>query len=391
MTTSGAVSILEPLVAFDTVPTATDVPAVEFCADLLGDAGWRVRIHRDQALGADKAMVLASIGPPEPDGLMLSGHLDIVPWADQPGWSGDPLTLRRLGDRLIGRGTADMKGFVACCLDVARRVDESTLHRPVVLLLTCDEEVGCLGAGRIAPHLEPLAAPCPLPSECVIGEPTSFRVLNAHKGHVQLALRITGRGGHSSRPDLGTSAISAAAAAVHAVDEMAEDLVERIPPEDVRLFPEHPGVPFNLGTIHGGSAVNMIADQCELTLGFRPTPAYDAEELLADLEERIERAVRASTPGASVERLAVTVTPSMRSPADGRLGLTLADLLGRSARAAGAPFATDGGQLARAGVRALICGPGELDQAHRPDESIAEADLQRCSELIESLIARLCG
>jgi acetylornithine deacetylase len=381
--------ICRRLVAFDTVSTASNVACAEYLADPLDDAGWKVRLHRDHALGADKASLVAWAGPPVAGGLVLSGHMDVVPHADQPGWTRDPLVLGCDGERIYGRGVADMKTFLAQCVVVARELDRSRLVRPLVLLFTCDEEAGCLGAARIAPHLRGLLGEVPLPGECLIGEPTDFEVHIAHKGHVRLTVRIDGRGGHSSRPDLGTNAIAAMAEAAAELNALEQDLLGRTTPEGRLLFPEFPAAALNLGTIAGGTADNMIADRCELTIGLRPLPSDDPELLVREVELRMSEAVRRRFPTAELSLVEREVTPAMSSPPDGRLAQVLAELTGcRHLR--GAPFATDGGRLESAGIRSVICGPGELEQAHRPDESLPISHLRRGAELIREVVSRLC-
>lgn len=387
--TTDALAILERLIGFDTVPTTSNVPCAEYLAGLLDDSGWRVELHRHEGLGAAKANLVAWAGPDLPGGLILSGHMDVVPFADQPGWTGDPLRLRQLDDRLVGRGVADMKGFLALAVDAACRLDPRRLRRPLVLLFTCDEEEGCLGAERLLPELPRLAALGPIPTDCLIGEPTSFEVYRAHKGHVRLRLDIRGVGGHSSRPDLGVNAIAVAATIAQEIEAIAAEMPTRVTDDHRRLFPAFPSIPFNLGTIHGGSADNMIADRCELVVAFRPAPGSDARALLEEVVDRARATASRHSPAAEVLIDDVVITPPMSSPGTGHLIHLLLELTG-SANASGAPYATDGGQLERAGIRSLICGPGDLAQAHRPDESITLAALDRGAELLHSVIERTC-
>ena len=174
-----------------------------------------------------KANLVAWLGPPEPGGLILSGHLDVVPFAGQPGWTREPLRLAAEGDRLYGRGTSDMKGFLAQCLAAARRLDPASLERPLVFVFTCDEEIGCLGAERLRPVLGALLGELPLPRLCWIGEPTRWRVLHAHKGIVAFEVEARGRGGHSSVPEAGVNAIALAARAIAAIGELQAELAPR--------------------------------------------------------------------------------------------------------------------------------------------------------------------
>jgi acetylornithine deacetylase len=381
--------ILDRLVAFDTVPSASNVSAAEYLADLLDEADFQVRIHRDHALGADKASVVAWAGPPRPDGLILSGHMDVVPFVGQPGWTRDPLVLARDDERVYGRGVADMKAFLGQCVVVARQLDLSRLSRPLVLLFTCDEEVGCLGAGRLVPQLERHTGNLPLPREAVIGEPTAFRVYSAHKGHVQFSVSVTGRGGHSSRPDLGTNAIAAMAEAARALTDLAADLEDRGDVIGRQLFPDFPATPVNLGTVRGGSAVNMIPELCEMTVGIRPLPDEDPLELFDEAAERMERAVRTRFPDADLKLHDLEVTPAMQSPRTGRVPTILGRLTDEH-EFLGAPYATDGGQFARLGINSYICGPGELEQAHQPDESLSIASLVGGVDLVERLVSEVC-
>jgi acetylornithine deacetylase len=383
------VEVCRRLVAFDTVPTVSNVPCAEYLAGLLDVAGWRVRLHRDHALGAAKASVVAWAGPPEPDGLILSGHMDVVPFADQPGWSRDPLELATDGERAYGRGVADMKAFLAQCTVVACGLAIDRLTRPVVLVFTCDEEVGCLGAARLAPHLQDLLGDLPPPTECLIGEPTDFRVYIAHKGHIHVTARVEGRGGHSSRPDLGTNAIAAMAEAAAALNALEADLRIRSTPESRRLFPDFPTATLNLGIIRGGTADNMIAERCELEIGLRPLPGDDPHRLLDEVKQRMAVAMRGRYPDAVLSIGEVEITPAMASPPDSRLARTLAELTG-SGQPLGAPFATDGGRFDAIGIRSVICGPGELEQAHRPNESLPLANLERGTELVGDLVQRVC-
>lgn len=381
--------ILSDLVAFDTVSTLSNTDCAEWIADRLDGAGWRVHIHRDSSFGAAKASVVAWLGPEVEGGLILSGHMDVVPFAGQPGWTGDPVVLRHGDDRCIGRGVADMKGFLAQSLALVPTIETATLVRPLVLVFTCDEEEGCLGAERLLPELEKLRPQIPLPTDCVIGEPSSFAVYRAHKGHVRLRITTHGLGGHSSRPDLGVSAISAAAVVAREIDRLAADMKDRVRDVDRALFPEYPAVPFNLGMINGGTADNMIAERCDMIVAFRQGPASDPMELLGELERRIRDAVHANIPGVEIELGDIVVTPAMSSPADAPCCRDLCDLAGTT-NPVGAPYATDGGQLERIGIRSWICGPGDLAQAHQPDESITLGALDRGLGIIEELIRRRC-
>jgi acetylornithine deacetylase len=384
------------LVAIDTVSQRSNEPAAALLADELDALGFRVRLHVDVVGGERKVSVVATLGPPEPGGLVLSGHLDVVPFAGQPGWTREPLRLGADGDRLYGRGTSDMNGFVAACVAAARRLEPASLARPLVLVFTCDEEIGCLGAERLAPVLAELAGEVPLPGLCWIGEPTAWRVAHAHKGIVQLELHAHGRGGHSSLPEAGVNAIALAARAVAAVGALQAELRER-PDEKWRdTFPEAPYATFNFGTIAGGTAANVIAEECRVRVSYRPLPGEDP---LAPYDAVCERIARLDPrePGSPSLRgeLAVGpafVVPGLRTPRGSALEEALLGVLGAGPDAViGAPFCTDGGRFAAVGIDSLVCGPGELSQAHQPDESIERGALARTPDVILAVLGRLLG
>jgi acetylornithine deacetylase len=287
-----------------------------------------------------------------------------------------------------------MKGFVAQCLAAARRLDPASLARPLVLAFTCDEEVGCLGAERLAPAFAGLLGDVPLPRLCWIGEPTSWRVLHAHKGIVQFDVVARGRGGHSSVPEAGVNAIALAARAAVAIGEVQAELRAR-PDEAWRAgFPDAPYTTFNLGTIAGGTASNVIAERCRLRVSYRPLP--DADPLAPF--ERVRARLAAAPPRdpgspdlrGELELEPPRVVPGLLSPRGTPLEKALLEALGEHAPG-GAPFCTDGGRLAVAGIDSLVCGPGELGQAHQPDESISRGAFERGPDLILAVLADLLG
>jgi acetylornithine deacetylase len=382
------------LIEADTVSHRTNEPLAELLADELDRLGFRVARQVTEVGGVRKANLVAWLGPPEPGGLILSGHLDVVPFAGQPGWTREPLRLAAEGDRLYGRGTSDMKGFVAQCLAAARRLDPGSLARPLVFVFTCDEEIGCLGAERLAPALAGLLGELPLPRLCWIGEPTSWRVLHAHKGIVAFEVEARGRGGHSSVPEAGVNAIALAGKAIAAIGEIQDEL-RREPVEAWRsTFPEAPYTTFNFGTIAGGTAANVIAEACRLLVSYRPLPEGDP----AAPFERVRQRLAALEPrdfGSPEREGAIAVgapriVPGMLSPRGTPLEKALFETLGEH-EPGGAPFCTDGGRLAVAGIDSLVCGPGDLEQAHQPDESIPRAAFERGPQVILEVLARLLG
>jgi acetylornithine deacetylase len=381
--------ICRTLVGFDTASDASNVEAAQFLASCLEEVGWTVHLHRHTVHGVAKANLVAWAGPPVPGGLILCGHMDVVRDPGETAWSRDPLALTRDQHRLYGRGVADMKAFLAQVTAVARSLDSGRLQRPLVLLFTCDEEEGCQGCARLLPRLDSIAGLPPLPRAAMIGEPTSFRLFRANKGHLRFAVTVRGKAGHSSRPDLGINAVAAAAEAARGLQVLAHELDELVSESQRGLFADYPGIACNIGRIEGGGAVNVVPERCHLWVGMRPLPGMDVEGLLEQVEERMRRCVTTRFPGATLRIDQVVVTPAMESPTDTPLARALIRLSGEG-EPVGAPFATEGGHLEKAGISSYICGPGEIEQAHKANESLPIRNLVKGEELIEQVIRELC-
>ncbi|MEB2283773.1 MAG: hypothetical protein B6D46_16005 [Polyangiaceae bacterium UTPRO1] len=385
------------LIAFDTVSAASNAAAAAYLAGELERHGFRVACQEYESGGVAKVNVVATAGPPVAGGLIVSGHVDVVPFANQAGWTRDPLVFAVDDVRAYGRGTSDMKGFIAQCVAAAAAIDHHRLARPLVFLFTADEEIGCCGARRVVPELPALVGHAPLPTLAWIGEPTAWRVHRAHKGIVVFTVTAHGVAGHSSLPERGQNAIAVMARAIAVIGAYQTELRAAVAPASAADFPECPYTALNLGAVAGGSADNMIADRCTLTVSYRPLPGEDPLAVHAEIGRRIA-AADLRDPGSPaapgrVDVGAPTVVAGMRSPRGTGLAAALAAVLGDriTADAGGAPFATDGGELARAGIAGLVCGPGELEQAHQPNESIARAAFEEGVDVIRRVVERLCA
>jgi len=383
------VAALANLVAF---PTVSDRPVTEMAAWLAEraeDAGMRV-VRMETSPG--KCNVLATAGPVGTDGLVLSGHMDVVPVEGQD-WHSDPFQLDERAGRLHGRGACDMKAFLAAVTCALAELPLRHLQRELVIAWTHDEEVGCHGSRALVDRLQ--AEGRPLPSLALIGEPTDLRMCRAHPGHTTMRLRCQGRAAHSSRPELGLSAIRIAGEVLAALDRLQDRLraeSERTPPEDllVRSALPHPWPVMNCGHIHGGTAVNIVPDACELLVGIRQLPGQQGQVLFQRVADAVaEVDARWAPQGGGVTATLLHEAPALLTPA----GTALEDLLRPHARApqAGAvPFATDGGNLQRAGVHSIIFGPGSIDVAHRPDEYVPLADLLACQDIVADVVRARC-
>lgn len=370
----------EDLTRLVAAPTVSGRPTTEilaFLAERHEAAGARVERFE---VDADRANLVATFGPESGDGLVISGHVDVVPVDGQP-WTQDPFRLREVDGRFIGRGTADMKGFVASVLAGLRLVNTRALQRPLVLVWTCEEEVGCVGAGRL---VETWPSNRPLPSACWIGEPTGFVPMRMHSGHVAVHVTVVGEAAHTSRPHLGRNAIHTAAEVVRVARALALEL-EAEPASGLPM--ETPWVPLVVARIHGGTAVNVVPDRCTVDLGYRPLPGTDPLAVFHRLRARLAEALGPAM--VDVHAHLGTVTPALLTPPHTALGELLAPLAARGPEVA--PFATDGGQLARLGTQPIVFGPGSIDVAHKADEHVEGAALDRTVALVADVVRARCA
>ena len=372
-------ALLSRLVGFDTTSRESNLPLADFLAAYLDRPG--VRVARNPSADGAKTNLVVAVGPESDDreGLVLSGHMDVVP-AEESDWQSDPFTLTESGDRYVGRGTADMKGFLALAANRLAAADPSALRRPLALLFTYDEEVGTLGARRFTETFTPIAR---LPRHVVIGEPTALRVVRAHKGMVRLRLEFTGRAAHSGYPHLGRSAIEPAARAIVALSVLRRAL-EAERPRNSESFPDVPFVALNVGTVAGGSAANVIPDRCEVHLGIRVLPGMTVDDVSAR--------VRAAVAGAVEEPFAlepVSESPAMLLDPDAPIHRALCEAVGQR-ESHSVMFASDAGWLQRAGFESVLFGPGSIEVAHQPNEFLPVEEFRRAGEVLDGLIHRSC-
>lgn len=378
----GDTGLLSRLIAFDSVSRHSNLPLADFIADYLDRPG--ITVERLPNEDGDKTNLVAVAGAGrgrgDRDGLVLSGHMDVVP-ADEAEWQSDPFTLTERDGRLFGRGSSDMKGFLALAINRLATADLDRLTAPLALVLTYDEEVGTRGARRFA---EAWPDPAGLPRRTVIGEPTGLRVARMHKGHIKLRLTFVGKPAHSGYPHLGHNAIEPAGRAIVALAELRREL-ERERPELGRFFEPVPFVTLNVAQVTGGVAVNIIPERCVLEVGVRLLPGMDREPTLQRIRARVEAALGAEP----VEFEVVNESPPMLLEGD-------ADVFRACCRVAGQDgehtiaYTTDGGWFQRAGMDCVIFGPGSIEVAHRPNEFIEQAELERGGKLVGELVRRYC-
>jgi acetylornithine deacetylase len=366
-----AAQILERLVSFPSVVGTPNGAIVDWITTYLRSHAVEVRVLPGPE--GDRANLFATLGPRDRPGYILSGHMDVVP-AEEAQWRADPFTLRAEGDALFGRGTSDMKGFLAAVLASVPALKAGRLDRPLHVAFSYDEEAGCRGAPHLISRLPEL---CPPPLGAIIGEPSGMRGVRAHKGKAAARIRIEGRAGHSSRPDQGINAIHLMAEVLAKAVATAQALAEG--PQDPTFEPPYSSM--QIGTIRGGQALNIVPDLCVADLEARAIPGH-APRALLDPVHAVIGSLAARGVNATWETL--SEYPALSLPANAPLAARVERLTGNPPLAA-VSYGTEAGLYQEAGIAAIICGPGDIDRAHKPNEFIRLDELHACQAFIEAL------
>jgi acetylornithine deacetylase len=372
-------ALLGRLIAYPTVSADPNRALIADLAERLEALGAVVELF-DAPCGT-KANLYARLGPDRPGGVMLSGHTDVVPVNEQD-WSSDPYEMRRDEGRLYGRGSCDMKGFIAAAMVLAGRVDPARLSRPLWFCFTHDEEVGCLGARALVEQLKGREA---RPALAIVGEPTEMRVIEGHKGCCEYTTRFSGLEGHGSRPELGVSAVEYAVRYAARLMELRAPLADRAPAGS-RFEP--PWTTLNIGRLAGGVAHNVIAGKAELEWEMRPVQAADADFVRQTMDrlcrEDLLPAMRAVHPEARIETEVIGEVPGLE-PLEENAARDLCAALTGANGADLVAFGTEAGLFQSLGVSTVVCGPGSIAQAHKPDEFLALDQLSACLDMLDKL------
>ena len=378
--------ILDQLVAFDTTSHKSNLELIDYIENhLTAWGGTCIRVPNEDGT---KTNLFATIGPNVDGGVILSGHSDVVPTDDQP-WVTDPFKLTKKGSKVFGRGTTDMKGFLAVCLAMAPEMASADLKRPIHIAVSYDEEVGCIGVRSLIARLENWPV---RPVAVLVGEPTSMRVVDAHKGIVAYRVDITGREAHSSTRGLGLNAINVAARLINAIEQLGESFADGSNPDarrDVRFSVNHSTV--SMGTITGGTAINIIAKNCSFLWECRPLPNDNPDLLLKpifDLITTMRTDIQAKVPESDIIITKLVKTPGLL-PEPGSIAESIAFKLAHQNHTEAVAFATEGGLFQSIGLPTVVCGPGHIDQAHTANEFIEIAQLESCETMIRNLITSL--
>ncbi len=375
--------ILERLIGFDTVSSNPNRALMDFVAHLLAEAGIAARLVPDASGG--KANLWATVGPGDRGGVMLSGHTDVVPVEGQA-WTKPPFRLTEAGGRLYGRGTADMKGFVAAAVAATLRAATRDLKVPLHLALSYDEEVGCMGVRSL---IDLLAAAPVKPAICIVGEPTGMQVATGHKGKVALRATCTGREGHSALAPLALNALHLAADFIGVIRSCQARIADQGP------FDGDYDVPYttvHAGKMQGGVQVNIVPQSATVDFEIRSLAGTDVEALIADLRvgaEAIVAPLRGAFPEAAITVERLWDYPGLGTPTDAGVVRFVQSLTGANGTMKVA-FGTEGGLFdARLGVPTVICGPGSMAQGHKPDEYVTLEQMARCEAMLDALLDRL--
>jgi acetylornithine deacetylase len=373
---SSTIDTLDRLIAFPTVSRDSNLDLIDWLGARLADLGARIATVRD-ATGA-KANLVASLGPEGPDGIVLSGHSDVVPVEGQA-WTTDPFRLTRRDGRLYGRGSSDMKGFLAAMLTVAGKAARAPLARPLHLVVSHDEEIGCVGVRSLLARLKAEGFRA---AGCVIGEPTEMQVATGHKGKLAGRIVCRGKPAHSANPHLGVNAIHLGARMVGVLEQVQARLAETGPRDNAYPVPY---TTVHVGLIQGGTALNIVPDRCMLDFEIRLVPPDDALVLVEEIRARAP----AFPPDSGMEIEVVNSYP----------GLDLADShpFANAVRAASGgngtvklAFGSEGGLMQQElGLPTVVYGPGSIDRAHKADEYVMPEELDACDLFLERLLARL--
>ncbi|MDE0308315.1 MAG: acetylornithine deacetylase [Acidiferrobacterales bacterium] len=381
-TSKSSIDLITDLVGFDTTSRNSNLELIEFVKGYLEQFGISSELVFDR--DRRKANLFATIGAADLGGVALSGHTDVVP-VDGQKWETDPYRIDRKDDRLFGRGTSDMKSFIAVCLAKVPQMIERNLATPIHFAFSYDEEIGCVGVRTLLRELEQRPNK---PRLCVIGEPTGMRVVRAHKGKISRRCTIHGLEAHSGLAHIGVNAVEAAAEIIAFLKRRAREFRDE-GPFDHEFDPPYTTV--HTGTVKGGTALNIVPKLCAFEAEIRHLPNDDPDRVWDQLQKFIENDIlpemNAVYPDASIEWEELSVIPALSTSDDSLIRMT--QELSHTTGTGCVSFGTEGGLFENIGIPSVVCGPGYIDQAHKPNEYIEVSQVQKCEQFVDNLLARL--
>lgn len=375
--------LLKKLVGFPTVSRDSNLQLINFIAEYLSKLGIKSELVHNE--DHTKANLYAVIGPQNKPGIMLSGHTDVVPTEGQ-NWSTDPFILREQDNRLYGRGSADMKGFIACVLSMLGNIEASKLQTPIHLAFSYDEEIGCIGVRRLLSMLKDVPVK---PRYCIVGEPTLMQPIVAHKGKTAIKVNCVGSECHSSLAPDGLNAIYLATDMIGCIRKLQQQLIDS-GHHDHDYDISH--TTLHVGVINGGTALNIVPNHCQFVFEIRNLPEDSPTQLIDQLNEDaagIAGRWQSKFPEANINLDVYNSYPALSTAVDSDIVRLITDLTGAN-RFGKIAFGTEGGLFTeQLGIETIVMGPGSIEQAHKPDEFIAIAELNRCDEFLNRLVSAL--
>jgi len=374
---------IERLIAFPTVSRDSNLALIECVRDYLKELGIESQLVHDES--GMKANLYATIGPKNERGIMLSGHTDVVP-IDGQDWASDPFKVSERDGKLFGRGVADMKSFVAVVLASLPLFLKRKLATPIHLALSYDEEVGCLGVRRLIARFDEMPV---RPAICIVGEPSSMQVARGHKGKLSYRCHVHGLESHSALTHRGVNAVENAAEIIGHLRRLGR-LIRQNGPFDSNFEPPYTTV--HTGVIHGGTQLNIVPRDCRFDFEIRPLPSQDPvpvfEEVKAFVERELLPEMKAVSTRSGIEWQRLTEFPGLNTDEEAEVTRLVKQLTGANTTTVVA-FGTEGGLFSKAGIPTIICGPGSIEQAHKPDEWVALDQIARCEIFLTRLADRV--
>lgn len=379
------VEMIEKLVSFDTVSRNSNLELIDYVADYLAEYGVKSqKIFNDVGT---KANLFATVGPAIEGGIVLSGHTDVVPVDGQP-WDTDPFTIVEKDGKLYGRGTSDMKSFSAIALAMVPQMLEKGIKKPIHFALSYDEEIGCMGSPRM---IDEIVTQKIKPKAVIVGEPTMMEIVTAHKGIVGLRTKVTGREAHSSLVEDGVSAVMTATRLINFIADMMAENKAKADPNNI--YAPSPGyTTLHVGVVNGGTAMNIIARECEFMWDIRYVSHDNPQDFVARFNDYCEKeilpAMRTVAPECSIETEIVSSTSALGPEVNGEAEMLCKALTGKNDTLA-VSYAAEAGQFQDAGFSTVICGPGSIGIAHQPNEYIELSQVKASEAFMEKLIENL--
>ncbi|WP_028605714.1 acetylornithine deacetylase [Ottowia thiooxydans] len=375
-----SIDILSRLIAFPTISRNTNLPLIYWLQERLSDKGIESWLSFDDT--KTKANLFATIGPETKGGLLISGHTDVVP-VDGQIWASDPFQASIRDGKLYGRGSCDMKGFIAATMFCVENLDIKALKKPIHLAFTYDEEVGCKGVRTLLTAMKERDL---TPAMCVVGEPTSMRIVQSHKGSRNYRCCVKGKAAHASMANEGVNAIHYAASVISKIEELADTL-------QTQKFPETGyDTPYDMlqtSLIEGGMARNIVPSQCNFTFGYRYLPQSDPDKIFSQIEDFGTNSVlprmRAKSQDTDLQFEKLSDNPALHAQSNSEFAALLSHRRGAQGIGPHVGFMTEGGIYQQAGITTVICGPGSIEQAHKPDEFLELSQMSLCTDFLADL------